>query len=338
LENQDIDQVILNYLRGEATTNEIEFLRKWMIDHEGHEAVFESVKTYWEHSNLQVKSTDLDRAYSKLKYQTFRDAKAPTINHYKEGKRKFNWFKVAAVFVFFFTIVGMIYFLENPKELQAESKAVTEVIKENPKGQKLTTFLPDGSKIILNSQSKIRYKAPFESNERLVELEGEAFFEVKKDDEKPFRVVVGGVSATVLGTRFNVNGKTTNIVEVALVSGKVRVSKDPDHSVVLDPGKAAIVPHEGEFEILDFDQLEKTGWKDGVLVFKDNTLPEIVTILEDWYGVNVVAEGKLETNFHYSGKYHNETLEDVLAGISFVHHFEFKVTGDTVKIFSNHKM
>jgi transmembrane sensor len=65
---------------------------------------------------------------------------------------------------------------------------------------------------------------------------------------------------------------------------------------------------------------------------------EIVARLEDWYGVNFITIGVLETDFHYSGKYNNETLEEVLYGISFVHHFEFKISGDTVKIYSNHKM
>jgi transmembrane sensor len=338
LEYQGIDQVILNYLQGEATANEIEFLRKWISDHEDNESIFESVKTYWENSHLQVKSADLDKSFAKLNALSFQESITLPINISEKRKRKFNWYKCAAIFIVFFTVVGMIYFANDAQEQKQEIKLVQEVIKENPKGQKLTTFLPDGSKVILNSQSKIKYHTPFNETERYIELEGEAFFEVKKDDQKTFRVVANGVSTTALGTSFNVNSKNRNFVEVALVSGKVRVSNDSDHTVILSPGKFTTITQYGDFEISDFEIQDKVGWKDGLLVFKNNTLSEIVARLEDWYGVNFITIGALETDFHYSGKYNNETLEEVLYGISFVHHFEFKISGDTVKIYSNHKM
>lgn len=338
MEDLDIDQVILNYLQGEATTNEIEFLRKWMSKNEDNETIFESVKTYWENSNLNITSSDVDSAYIKLKTLSFQQSPEHSINPFNKRRRKSRWYKYAAVFIVFFTIVGMIYFANDSEEQKHENSFVQEVIKVNPKGQKLTTFLPDGSKVILNSQSKIKYHRPFNETERLIELDGEAYFEVKKDDQKPFRVLANGVSTTALGTSFNVNSKIRNVVEVALVSGKVRVSKSLDQSIVLSPGKSTRVNKYGKFEILEFDPVEKVGWIDGVLIFKNNTLSEIIARLEDWYGVNFITIGELENDFHYSGNFKNEALEEVLIGISFVHHLEFKISADTVKIYSNSKM
>jgi len=336
LKKINIDQVILSYLQGEATTIEIEVLRKWMNESKDHKAIFDSTKLYWEQSKLEVKSGDVDIAYSKLRKKSKQNFADNAINVYNINRdSKINWYKIAAACIVFFTLAGMIYFVNNSNAPLVEHILVTEVVKKNPKGQKLTTYLPDGSKVILNSQSTIRYKTPFTGNERLIELEGEAFFEVMKDTLLPFRVLSEDVSITALGTSFNVNSKNKNQVEVVLVTGKVKVSKDPNHLVILNPGKSAIVNQSGEIEVHEFNYLDKVGWKDGVLAFNDDSLSEIIMKLENWYGVEFIPVGELENNFHYTGTYENETLEEVLHGISFVHHFKFNITGDTVKIFAN---
>jgi len=336
LDHQDIDQVILHYLQGEANANEIEFLRKWISDHKDNESLFESIKTYWEYSHLQIKTNDLDESYAKLKSLSNLESETSTIDISKPINRKFSWYKYAAIFIVFFSVIGLIFLKYGAQEPEEPIKLVKEIIKKNPKGQKLTTFLPDGSKVILNSQSCIKYHSPFNERERLIELEGEAFFEVKKDEQKQFRVVTKGVSTTALGTSFNINSKNRNIVEVALVSGKVRVSKDPDHAIILNPGKYATITKEGDYDLSDFEIPDKVGWKDGLLIFRNNTLSEILVRLEDWYGVEFQTIGAFETNFHYSGKYNNETLEEVLYGISFVYHFDFQISSNMVKIISNH--
>ncbi len=336
LENPNIDQVLLNYLEGRSTTDEIETLRNWMNDSEDHKAIFESTKLYWENSHLKIQSSNLDDVFEKLKARQNQNLSEQMLGiQTKRIVRKLNWYKVAAVFVVFFTIAGMIYYLNVADYQIEEISVVQKIVKENPKGQKLTTYLPDGSKVILNSQSRIEYGSTYNDTERLIELEGEAFFEVKRDSSKPFMVVAKGVTTTALGTSFNVNCVHEQNVEVTLVSGKVSVYKRSDHSMILNPGYFAAVSHEGEIEVAKFDYLEKVGWKDGVLAFKDNTLSEIIVKLEDWYGVEFITIGKMEHEFHYTGTYKNESLEEVLHGISFVHNFKFKIIGDTVKIYAS---
>lgn len=344
MENPNIDQVILSFLQGEATTNEIEMLRKWMNESHAHKAIFESVKSYWESSHLQVESIDIENAYSKFKARSNGNPaeKGVKTHAHRQGKHeilrayKFNWSKIAAVFIAFLTFGGLLYFMNNSMKRVQQIELVQEMVKENPKGQKLTTYLPDGSKVILNSQSKITYKTSYANDERLVQLEGEAFFEVRKNPLKPFRVIANGVSTTALGTSFNVNTKN-NRIEVALVTGQVKVEKGMDQFVILSPGKSAVMDFEGFFKVEKFNYLDKVGWKDGTLVFNDDSLSEIIEKLEDWYGVRFIASNEFINNFHYSGNYKNETLEDVLNGISFVHNFEFKIVEDTVEIFTDNK-
>lgn len=343
MENQNIDRIILSFLQEEATANEIEILRKWMSDDKEHRSIFESVNLYWKNSTLSVSSSETDNAYKKLMSKSFKKSSEGIVDINFASKSilphrlagNFPWNKIAAALILFFTLAGSLYFIINTNKPVPEIVATTEIIKQNPKGQKLTTYLPDGSKVILNSLSEIRFTLPFVGKERIVIMKGEAFFEVKKDATKPFKVISNGVTTTALGTSFNVNCKNDNHVEVALVSGKVEVVDASMNSVILDPGESAIANQHGELKVQTFDSLDKTGWKDGILVFNDNSLPTILTKLEDWYGVEFIVDTSLFGQFHYTGNYKNESLEEVLQGISFVHQFEYKISGDTVKIYFN---
>lgn len=337
LGNRNIDQVILAFLQGEATTNEVEILRKWMSDDKEHQDIFESIKLYWDNSTPGVKSLDTDKAYDRLTANFFEGSSKDIININTNYRSTFSWYKIAVALIIFFTLGAGVFYVNNSNREAPKTIVITEIIKQNPKGQKLTTYLPDGSKVILNSLSRIKYKTPFIAKERIVELDGEAFFEIIKDTLKPFKVVSHGVTTTALGTSFNVNCKSNDHVEIVLIAGKVRVTNASRKSVILNPGKSAIASESGKLQIKDFDYTDKVGWKDGVLVFKNNTLPEIITKLEDWYGVEFIVDTKLTGSFHFSGNYNNETLEDVLQGISFVHNFEYKILGDTVKIYYKQK-
>lgn len=342
MENRNIDQIILASLQDEATANEIEMLRKWLSEDKDHRAIFESAKLYWDNSTLTVKSSDTKKAYVRLMKKSFAASSVNVIDINKNNRsiqthrsNKFSWYKVAAALIVFFALSGLVYFIINSNQLPQEVVATTVITKQNPKGQKLTTYLPDGSKVILNSLSEIKYNKAFIGEERIVELEGEAFFEVEKDAARPFKVISNGVTTIALGTSFNVNGKNDDFVEVALVSGKVSVTNPLSKFVILDPGKSVTANQIGEMQVHDFDYLDKVGWKDGILAFDNNSLPEIINKLEDWYGVEFNVDNSLLGQFHYTGNYKNESLEEVLQGISFVHHFEFRIAGDSVEIIFN---
>ncbi len=334
MENRNIDWIILAFLREEATTNEVEILRKWISDDKEHQNIFESVKLYWENSMPGVKSSDTEKAYSRLMSKSFRGYSEGVININTNNRSiKFPWYRIAVALILFFTLAGSVYFIFSSNQPVPEILVSTEIIKQNPKGQKLTTYLPDGSKVILNSLSRIKYSAPFVGNERVVELMGEAFFEVEKDVDKPFKVIANGVTTTALGTSFNVNSKNNDFVEVVLISGKVEVTHVSMKPVTLNPGKSAKFSQNGEIKIQEFDYLEKVGWKDGVLAFDDNSLSEIINKLEDWYGVDFKVKAMPKDQFHYTGNYKNGTLKEVLQGISFVHQFEYKISGHIVEIY-----
>lgn len=335
MEEQEIDQHILNYLEGKATANEIETLRAWIKEDKANEIALETISSYWQNSSLKVEYPNLDAVYLKLNSLSSVESKTD-IKHIPPAIRQhnFRWLKYAAVLFLFISFSAVLYFSPDRTQQSDLTKIAENIVKQNPRGQKLTTFLPDGSKVILNSESRVEYQPGFSGRERLIILEGEAFFEVKKDESMPFRVLSNGVSTVALGTSFNVNSKFENKVEVSLITGSVQVSGGNDQSVILMPGKSAEINEVGLIVVNDFDNDEKTGWKDGILVFKDNSLGEIFEKLTDWYGVEFLSDVPMGESQHFSGKYRNAPLDEVLEGIAFVHHFDFEIEGESVRIYN----
>lgn len=243
------------------------------------------------------------------------------------------WIGRAAVLLIMITFMAVVYFVvNNPSANAPTDVAVKYVEKSTHKGQKLTTNLPDGSKVTLNSNSKISYDLSFNGKERVVMLEGEAFFKITKDTLRPFKVIANGITTTALGTSFNVDSKIDEKVEVSLVSGKVSVENQGNKSVILYPGELAIATKSKKIEKGKFEYLDKIAWKDGILVFNNATFTEIVDKLEDWYGVNIMVNEGVEEDFHFTAKYEDHTLREVLQGISYVQNFEYAIGVDVVEI------
>src|SRR5690606_5078196 len=161
-------------------------------------------------------------------------------------------------------------------------------------GVKYTTVLPDGTQVKLNSSSSIKYPEQFSEDLREVFLKGEAFFEVKHDQQRPFIVHSGDLKIQVLGTSFNVRdyGDETE-TRVALVTGKVRIDpqSDTSSSLVLEPAQMAVFNRENRsLQKKPFDFKTEIGWKEGVLIFSNTTLAEAFDKIERWYGVEIKCD------------------------------------------------
>ncbi|WP_373497176.1 FecR family protein [Aquiflexum sp.] len=216
-------------------------------------------------------------------------------------------------------------------EIQTEIPDTLIVSKSNPAGSKSIITLADGTKIYLNAASKISYPKVFDETQRSVKLEGEAYFEVAKDG-RPFTVSVGDNAIKVLGTSFNVKQRGTKGLSVALVEGKVKVNDRLGNQVLLDPNEMLVIEEKGEFYKSGFDQLEIIGWKDMYLTFNKDSFEETKAKLENWYGVEIEVKGKISNKWVYSGKYKEESLENVLRGISHTSGLRYNIKGKKVII------
>ncbi len=249
--------------------------------------------------------------------------------------RPWKYLKVAAVIApFILAAVLFLFFREIPNEDQVVEQLIIE--KNNPKGEKRTVYLSDGSKVKLNAESTIKYLKPFSENQRVVELEGEAFFEVTPEKSRPFIVKSGNIETRVLGTSFNIKAYSKdNNIKVAVKSGKVTVenkSKDfankQNRSVVLSPSEMAIYSEESNNTIVSsFDPKEVFGWNEGTLYFNNASMGEFVEKLERWYGIDIIVKREMPIKKGIVGEFHNQTLEEILIGTRDVSEFDYEFKG-----------
>ncbi|MGK7396229.1 MAG: FecR family protein [Candidatus Cyclobacteriaceae bacterium M3_2C_046] len=237
-------------------------------------------------------------------------------------------YKIAAS-LFIILLVGFSLWYYSDKSAISDPVSVSTepewVIREVPAGQKSTLKLPDGTIVRLNSEAVFSFKNPFDQDQRSVQLEGEAFFEVAPDHDKPFVIQTGEVKTTVLGTSFNVfYNESTTEVSVAVVEGKVQVKIPNGQAHVLLPTEMAV--YNQSTSIIDrstFNLKKVTAWRDGILFFDNEPLHLVFQRLEKWYGVDIdVATGRMPIG-KYSGEFKNESLEVVLEGIAFTSDFEY---------------
>lgn len=209
-----------------------------------------------------------------------------------------------------------------------------------PRGKRVSLRLTDGSRVILNAGSKIVYPKKFSSGRRELTLYGEAFFEVAPDPHSPFSVTTGSVTTEVLGTSFGITAYPDHQVDVAVVSGKVKVyDNQADQAagqVYLSPRQMATFEDSSRiFRISHFDQQKQLAWTQGVLYFDKADFEQVRTKLENWYGVTLVVDPGLrfDENLLLTGKYQDKPLNYVLDAYRYPDRFRYQIKNDTVTIF-----
>lgn len=155
--------------------------------------------------------------------------------------------------------------------------------------------LSDGSRVTLNADSRLVFPQRFGSGSRVVYVEGEVFFSVTEDKERPFIVKRGDFATTVLGTEFSVKSGNDGSYITTLVSGSVTVENGAGISQILTPGQQAVMSAT-DITVNEVDIEYHTGWKDGYFVFRGETLAEVVRRLADWYGLEYSIENKQKGN------------------------------------------
>ncbi len=282
-------------------------------------------------------SLDLGKKRSKVKPRV-KDRPSKTGNELRQYSRKRkNKYFISGLLASVILTVFIISYFQYPSKV-GHTPAIEQMEKSTEPGQKLSFHLEDGTKITLNADSKLIYSSNFGDNERKVELEGEAFFEVTKDTARPFRVITESVITTALGTSFNINAfPLKDNIEIALVTGKVSVVRTmqsgKSNSLLLSPGEMTIVwksDHIIDKSLFNFDQ--KISWKDGLIYFKDADYHEIVNKLESWYGIEIQTNTIPVKEWKFSGQFEDETLENILIALQFGHEFEYEIKGKIVKL------
>ncbi len=209
-----------------------------------------------------------------------------------------------------------------------------------PEGKDMKLILADGTQVWLNANSRLTYPTAFHGLNREVELQGEGYFKVTHDARHPFIVRTGDMQTRVLGTEFNVNASDLSHPHVTLVEGSVKVTsclahgKDtPSASKVIVPGEDAMMNEKGEIKVSHVDTDDVACWKDGIQLFNDASLREIVLQLGSWYNVNVVCHDEALLNTHLRYMYdRRKGIEEAIKMLNDISNNKIKLHNNTILI------
>ncbi|MDP2413750.1 FecR family protein [Daejeonella sp.] len=200
-----------------------------------------------------------------------------------------------------------------------------------PRGGGYRITLPDGSKVWLNAASSIKFPGVFKRNIREVELDGEAYFEIVKKSAMPFMVRSGRTEIEVLGTHFNVKAYSKEkIMKTTLVEGSVKINEG-NSSLLLKPGQQVRLTG-GNLTILNnVDIEEQIAWKNGLFIFKDASIEEVMSQVASWYDLNVTFEGKVPKKYLTGKVSRNVNALEFMNLLNYAG-VKFKITGKNIVI------
>ena len=318
--------LIIRELKGKTSSEESQLLDDWINKNAENQEYYQNL---W--SAYQLTSPDVD--------QFFPDKEAAWLKIREKiifTSEKNPWFlqfsRIAAAAVVFFLIgIAVQYFRMDKTPSDFLDQYSTVIV---PAGQKSMIELPDGSKVWLNSGSSLKYKNSFNAKIREVAIEGEAFFEVKKDKSRMFRVNSGTVEVEVYGTAFNIkNYKEEKKLEVTVEHGNVGVIRKGSRLADLTFGKQATINAETNETVISDPKVDVvTAWKNNELIFDDTPFEEVIRYLERWYGVNITIDQEMKKKHNYTFKIKTESLTELLKLLKVITPLEYKIDGKEVTI------
>lgn len=243
--------------------------------------------------------------------------------------------KVAATIAILVSIFIVARNLVDKNEASFAEAPLKNEIRTVPFGEKIKLKLTDGSMVILNSGTEFRFPETFGDSIREVFLNGEAFFNVARNEDKPFVIQSGDIKTTVLGTSFNIKAfEEENRSIVTVVSGKVKVDVKSDETaptIYLTPNYQARFNNETmTMTKVEVKAVNYIDWKDNILNFDNMSLDEIAGVLERWYNVDVQFTDHSVRDIYFLGKYQDPSLKGVLESVKFITNIDFELQDSTV--------
>jgi ferric-dicitrate binding protein FerR (iron transport regulator) len=362
MENFMLD-IIVRILKGEASQEDKQKLTNWLAQDQENMEIFKQSESVW--NALEIvkmgKKYDSGKAFNTFKEQ---------VNKRLKSSRRIGLYKkidalirIAAVFVI---LIGIGHLLIKPTDKSIKSDlSLFEII--SPRGSKTQVLLPDGSKVWLNSESKIQYFNNFNQSGREVLLEGEGYFEVKKNPDKPFIVTTSDIRIKALGTTFNIKaypGEKT--IETTLVEGKLEVESDisgkvnklatlvPNQKVTFLRENEAVPEQKNTEEKKkvekappDKSALDKvisnvrvdpslvTSWKNNILYFDNESFQDLAIKLERRFGVTIHFVDEDLKQMRFTGKFRDIIIEQVLEALQFASPFYYRLDDNNIYLSEN---
>jgi len=329
MQDPEIEQIIVNSILGTASARDLQKLRSWRKLSRNNELSYQLLRETWEKRSGISQHPELDTLERQIIEAGFDQPNLESSNH-----RQFLALHKVAAAVILICLTAW-YFISPAETAEMQVENPQQVVTYNPTGHKSKITLPDNSVIYLNAESTLSYLQGFSDSIRYVQLDGEAYFEVEHDENRPFVVETGGIETMALGTSFNIrNYPEDNSINVSLLSGKVKVTDNQaDSEVFLEPLENVAFDKEGRaIKMTKLERDDKSIWKDGILFFRSSTFENVIKSLERTYDVEFDTSGYSSTDWSYNGKFDNQSLEIVLTRIGYSEGFTTEIEGRTVRI------
>lgn len=303
------EKLLLRFLLGEASQDEIREITEWLQQSEENQKLLDSYESVWSEAGKLTPNPvaiDIPSAWVRMseRVDNFEKEKSVKTISLKSRLLKISY-SAAAILILFIAIYQLL--LKPTPTLKIAS--VEQVLKDS---------LPDGTQISMNKNSKITYPKRFAKNERRVKLEGEAFFEVKRNEKKPFIIEAGNAFIQVLGTKFNVKAYEDSKIEVIVTEGLVKLfvidsETNETSEILLKAGeKGKISTKENKPVYVSENIPEELIWMDYTLIFKDTDLKRVFTLLEKYYTINIKVSDTSIYNCRLSTTFSNNSIEDIM--------------------------
>lgn len=316
---------IVKNLKGNTTPDEQAVLNDWLEEDENHSKIFTEIK------NVYTLTSTVPRYFFPDKEKAWRKIDSQTRNPNFKIRQLFSRLKYTAAAVFLL-LISLILFWTYHNHILEERKLLSEIVA--PPGQKTMVVLPDSSLVWLNSGSSLKYNGNFNVKDRELVLKGEAYFDVKRNETKKFRVQTGILTVQVYGTAFNVkNYDDDNFQEITVSEGRVGISDKTKELKQITSGQQAILNKSTNKLTLSKKEPDiVSSWKDNELKFDNTPLDEVVKYLERWYGVNINIDATMVGKHNYTFKIKTESLTEILEKIKVMTPIAYEINGKDVKI------
>lgn len=325
--NRYID-LLDRFMSGKTSPEDEQILLEWFRDPCHKEELMAFYKSKWEEASEKKLSPEIQgQMFHAIKKQMGQEKKPREINRKSYTLRK--WFSYAAVaFVCISLGIGSHWYYMR----QTPSLEPLDYVVSADNGQRASVVLPDGTKVWLNSHTKLHYTSDYGVKERSVSLTGEAYFEVAKDTLHRFLVNAGGMEIEALGTVFNVKAyEEDDEVVTTLFEGSVRTAIGKE-SVILSPDESAVFNKSSHVLAVNHPRNVSYArlWRSNELAFSGESLEEIAVLLNRMYNVEVRFLSNRIKNYSFSGVIRNNSLDNVFEIISLTAPITYESIGDTI--------
>jgi len=227
----------------------------------------------------------------------------------------------------------------NPQTIaKITSKTILYNTLTTPRGGQYCVTLPDSTVVWLNASTSLKFPIAFSGKERKVEVHGEAYFEVAKNEAMPFIVKAGNEEIKVLGTHFNVSAYADDkLIKTTLLEGSVKISlKDNnesiDNTITLVPGQQSQLDKNNNLSVIETNLNEAVAWKNGYFMFKNENIESIMLKLARWYDVKVNYNVDIENRDFTGTIARSQNISDVLTMLELTEIIHFKIEGKTITV------